>query len=483
MKRALALALCLLLMPMALAETWVVSYFSAEDYDSTELLIRDDGTVLIPPYTYSVLRTLTPNGTPEAQKRYSAMKPIQTDHAYTDEELWDLDSRDYVRVALLDADGRPLTGFDYYWFDWIEDVVVFATPEGFCGAMDANGHILVEPDYFDIVPNGEGGWLALGRDGDTEIRYDHYYPLLYIDPRGGVHETGFHVQYSGLNRVKDGLCPLRWVKEYDERCIFVDAEGAWAFEGAYDYIGDTLNGLSIVSPDGDGMMLIDDAGNDLTGIYESIEYQEVPGDVAFFAYRDDAFAIFDGHTGEVRRSNSYPGEAAVYAWTCGTGVIAVECDSETEFYAMSGALLFAQDSDNGIRAWYSRADSFPQRLAVSTGEWPYTTAHIVDLRGRVLCDDYPDLSPALWQDGQARFITENYEINDSGPFGQADIDWTTFRYGVCDGDGAEILPCRYQSLSVLSLDRYWVQQDTRCGLVDGEGRWLYAINDYQFLMD
>lgn len=483
MKRALALILCLMLLPAALAETWVVSYYNEENNDYSQFLIRDDGRVLVEPFTYCELYELTPDGTPDDQCRYAASERILMDRALSEEELWDLDQREYVRTALLDAKGRPLTGFDYYWLRWMDGVLVFVTPQGYCGAMDTDGNILVEAKYFDVVPNGEGGWLAMGRDGDTEVSYDHYYPVIYIDPRGREHETGFHAQYGGLDGdgFSDGYCPLRWVREFGDRCIYLTPDGAWAHEGAYDYIEAFHSGVAAVSIDGDGYVLIDETGNCLTEQYDYFEYVEYGGEAVYSANRSGAFAMFDASTGQVRRYNSYPGEDWVNAWSCGTGLIGVSVDGEVEVYALSGALMFCYDDAGYLSAWYREADSMPERFALNEGDWPYTTARLVDTRGREVGGEYQSMTPEIWRDGQARFLTESYGIKKNDGYDY--VDWETMRYGVCDGEGREILPCRYQTLQALSLDRYWVRQGSRSGLIDSNGNWLYTIDDYQFLLD
>ena len=71
MKRALALILCLLLLPaaMATAETYLIGYTNSDNYDSTDLLIRDDGTVLVEPFVYDGISRLTPEDWPEDRQR------------------------------------------------------------------------------------------------------------------------------------------------------------------------------------------------------------------------------------------------------------------------------------------------------------------------------------------------------------------------------------------------------------------------------
>ena len=46
-----------------------------------------------------------------------------------------------------------------------------------------------------------------------------------------------------------------------------------------------------------------------------------------------------------------------------------------------------------------------------------------------------------------------------------------------------LLDAVYDSIEVLSEDRFWVTQGGRAGMIDLDGRWYYAISDYEELMD
>ena len=491
MKRALALILCLLLLPaaMATAETYLIGYTNSDNYDSTDLLIRDDGTVLVEPFVYDGISRLTPEDWPEDRQRYSAMRILPLERAYTEEELWELDDAEYIRTALLDGSGRPLTGFDYYYLSWDEagGQIIFQLPDQRVGAMDADGNVLLPADYYGVYPNGEGGWLVLDRDGQTRRTYDHYYPIHYVDAQGNERDTGFTAQFGGIQGYSDGLCAVNWVPRFDDRAIYLDSEGRWAFEGAYDFVLEFHDGIAGADPDGEGYCLIDDAGNLLTEGYDNLHYQEYDGDAVYVASDYGRLAIFDARTGECRRAVEYPGEETwVYGYRLGPGLIGVYVSGQDdccEVYDLSGTLLFSVGGSYNLSGYYT-ADEMPARLIFAQGEWPDVYGRMVDLSDAGHGPYYSQVNGELWRDGEARAVVIDYVIvREEGSDDYDYIDWDHSFYGVCDGEGEEVLPAVYTSVEVLDLDRYWVRTGTRAGLIDGAGNWLYTINDYQFLMD
>ena len=155
MRKILASALCLLMLcASALAETYTVDVYGSEESPAYAILLSDDGTLLTPIQTCSSIYQLTPRGTPDAEKLFS-VTPVNVDIAYTpelaEELLYDMDS---IHVALMNGEGRLLTGFDYDGLDYVNGAVIFTLPDDarHCGAMDAAGNVIVEPVYAALRP-------------------------------------------------------------------------------------------------------------------------------------------------------------------------------------------------------------------------------------------------------------------------------------------------------------------------------------------
>ena len=150
MKRILALALCLMVLcPAALAETFSVYMYGMGEGPDYCMLIRDDGTPLTPAGAYNNIYAITPDDTPEAEKLYGAISN-EVGIAYTPEKAEEL-RYNFVdsSMALMNARGELLTGFDYSVLDYANGYVLFTLPgeEHLTGAMDARGHVLMEAEY------------------------------------------------------------------------------------------------------------------------------------------------------------------------------------------------------------------------------------------------------------------------------------------------------------------------------------------------
>ena len=70
---------------------------------------------------------------------------------------------------------------------------------------------------------------------------------------------------------------------------------------------------------------------------------------------------------------------------------------------------------------------------------------------------------------------------------QVDGEWQevddTSREGVIDENGASILDSVYDTIDILSMDRYWVRMGDDYALLDGSGSALVKLSNYSRLMD
>ena len=182
MKRLLSLLLICLILPTATAESWVVSYCKPDDYYSREYLVSDDGRILATPDQYSEIDKVAPNlyaVSPqylltEEEVRHLSHDPLTEEdysgrygpdfHPMAGYGEGDERSGFYVPMALMNGEGQLLTGYDYFFHDYIPDedagLLQFTSKAG-AGIMRADGTVLIFGPYDGgIVPDGRGGFLA-----------------------------------------------------------------------------------------------------------------------------------------------------------------------------------------------------------------------------------------------------------------------------------------------------------------------------------
>ena len=163
-------------------------------------------------------------------------------------------------------------------------------------------------------------------------------------------------------------------------------------------------------------------------------------------------------------------------------LIKVTTGDESFLYTLDGQLVRTLGEDEDISVSFNSSDGTVDRLIESSGPWPDTRARLIDMDGNAIGPDYREINGAIWRDGHGLFITQEYRIipDDEGEYM---VDWRSMRCGVCDEDGNEILPCVYDSVSVLGMDRFWVTRGSRTGMINREGRWYYTVNEYENLVD
>lgn len=480
MNRMLTCLLALLLLcPVALGEVYAVDYAGSDDAAGFGLLIRDDGTLLTPEGAYRYLGELTPDGTSEGERLYLATPSALPQEGVV---IDDYDERSCSRVALVGADGEALTGFDYFDLTLDPTGVVIGRrwPLG-ADALDRSGNVQFSGDYAALRPTGDGGWLALKPDGKAKDTYGNEvqrFAVLALDSDGAEHDTGFHVTDDNLSPFADGLCPVNGIQELQGRAAFLNPSGERALKRTFDYIGDVSGRLSVVW-DGEYCGLADiTKGYILKPVYDGISLEKG----VFIARRGNRLEVLDAATGEKRFSRRYEDTDYCYGWMFTKDILCVGSEFVRELCDMEGHVLVSYDQVLNINESYSICDGLPQRLVASVGEWPDGKDHLIDLDGAVMSRDWQMLSPAVWQDGHGRYVFTTYRVAKDDD-GDAYPLWYTYRYGVCDENGAVILDGTYLSVTVLGLDRYWVQAPDRTGMIDGAGHWYYTVNEYGMLMD
>ena len=490
MKRIWGILLCLCLLPVtASAETFAVSYDGIDDSTGYALMLDSDGTLLTGRDQYQNIFCIS-QGDCLSEKRLYAATPTMLAEAPAEipgssETAYD----EYYRLAMLDALGNQLTEFDYLnlTHDAQSGVVVFTLPNRRQGVMDENGNCLLEARYAAIVPNGEGGYLALAAPEAIALDEETEYPIIYIDSQGRCFKTGYHTQIYGLGSFSHGFCAVTQVSEYNGQTIYLDVEGTHCFDRSFTYGDSFYDNFAVVQEAEDGgYSLIDKNGACATSTsYDFIVSGFYNNSGVFIASCADSFAIYDSVTGALRFEETFKDAEYVNAWMENQGLLRVNAGNETMLYRLSdGECLMRFDESieiNGLHLLNS--NGIPERLVKSEGDWPQQESWLIDLEGNDVGPHFQTLSPAAWQDGMGRYIFGTFKVVVTGSDGTPTIDWNSMRYGVCDESGNILLEAHYSNVEALAMDRYWVRLGNRCGMVDSQGKWYFYIDDYESLVD
>ena len=481
MKRWLAILLCLLLSGAgAVAETYVVSGPVGEAASGDAMLVRDDGTVLTPRDTYWDITLLTPAGTPEAERLYRARRSAAERTPIL--PLWEDDAEEEPLAALMSAAGDPLTGFDYAELEYAgPDEIVYTLPGRWQGVMDASGDIRLFADYADIQPAGNGGYLAFDA-GDGPVDYGLKYPLLFVDAEGQTHDTGLHAGTDSLGAYVNGICAVSWIEEFGDGAAYFDDHGNLLFDAHFEEADDFKGHYAHVVVNGRHGLI------DREGQYRlEPEYDDISSDTSingpiFIATRGGRLSVFNADSGEALFEVEFDAED-VDAWMENEAMLRVYADDSVYLYGLDGECLMEMSRDSQIQCWFSHpCKGVPTRVIEVQEADLYSVSRLLDMEGKPVSGDFQGLMGAIWQDGRGLYITECYRMyrDRQGDYG---INWRTRRYGLCDQDGQTVLDAVYDNVTVLSMDRFWVTQGDRAGLIDAAGHWYCAISAYEQLMD
>lgn len=488
MKRFLALALCLLLAcPAAMAEVFPVSYYGAEESEGYALLLADDGTVLTPPQVYGNIYRLTPEGTPTEQRRYAA-EPITPNADIGDSDPCDLDYKAYNRVALMGPDGALLTGFDYWSLQWSNGMCRVSVPiasEACTGAIDPDGRLVVEPKYMDVEYMGDGRWLAIAYPTDEALPEDGglmVYPLVLLDENGVESDLAIHTTSPYLPADTGSLCPVESVQEFGGQAVYIDRDGRVCFGRSFEDASAFEGNCASVRVDDKAGLIGRDGAFLAEPEFDYIYHDGDDDGGVFIGHRGTELAVYDVLTGEERMRMDFAPADYAYASVFTPNLLWVYTDENQYVYSMDGTQLAAFETEEGADIQYTRCTDAAPRLVRTTGEWPYSEARLIDLEGNPVGGVYQGINESLWSGTEGRYAINAYEVTEKN--GEPTIDWRTWRNGVIDENGEIVLEPRYTGyIQALSTDRFWVSTNERTGMVDENGDWLYAIDDYASLMD
>ena len=481
MRRMLALLICLMLSAgAASAETFAVSHYISEEYRSIALLIRDDGTPLTPTDTYQTIFEITPKDTPDEDRLFAA-SPARLEGNVDIDALLHGNSMFGYYWALVDAGGRQLTGFEYSSLEYESPgTVLFMQSNECCGAMDASGQILIPAEYTALHAT-DSGWLALDAGG-REVHFGDSIPLVFLGKDGAKQETGLHSAWYGLSEVSDGICALNAVSEYGGRGVYLDEFGRVLFGKSFETAGAFQGNLAVIQEDGLQGLIDRDGRIVVAPTYETVFVESTPDGYVYLLCDGGHLTALNGEDGSVRFEKHFDDDH-LSIWMPNSCSFAVTAGDVFHFFDLNGTELASIREDENIDFYYSGfCSDTPGRMIRQYGEWPFSTARLVDLDGREIGDAFQSLNGLSWKDGCGLYQVARYRVRRDST-GEFVTDWRRWRYGLCDQDGRMLLDAVYDSIEVLSENRFWVTQGGRAGMIDLDGRWYYAISDYEELMD
>ena len=356
---------------------------------------------------------------------------------------------------LYDAAGVPVGEAVFGMIDDAGDALVYRVGRRY-GAMDADGAVLLEPEWTQLTPDGAGGWLAL--DGDPLD--DSADEILHIDAAGEVRRSGVYTA-SGLLPVRCGCMPYRTAEGLWGA---VDASGRVAVNPAWHALGGYEDGLAkATGPDGTGV--IDVNGRVVVAtVYRWLERS--PAMIA--ALGANGLDVYAPDGGE--RLFSLPG-GDVDVCLAG-GMLAVSDDTGTRLYDAEGKMLY--EGGPGV----TFAEGCMGQLIACDGAWGEACQWLMNPDGSAASARVQQLLPLsgeryafLELDGTEYYSAELGRI-------QTSWDYAHMRYGLMDSLGNILIPTRFREIRSLGGDRLLLLSEGETVLSDMDGtalkRWVTA---------
>lgn len=353
---------------------------------------------------------------------------------------------------LYDAEGKPLGQTRFSMIDDAGDCLIYRSG-GLFGAMDASGNGLLPAAWTQLVPNGEGGLLAL--DGDPlDDRPDG---IICIDPDGEALPTGVSTA-SGLSRVLHGRMPYM---DPEGRYGATDARGKAVIRPVWRAMSPFEGGVAKVYGDG-GAGLIDRDGRELLPpVHRWLERSAA----LLAAAREDRVEVY-GPDGR-QRLFAVEGEALEAALV--GDALCVSCDDWTRLYGADGRVI----TEAGPGAVF--ASGVGGQYIVADGAWGEPCQRLIDPDGSPASGGFQRLLPLCA--GRYAFMqmpgTEYY----SEDLGGIATSWRyeKARWGIVDAAGGIILPARYLEIRAVGEDRLLLRDGDGAYLTDRDGNVIRAF--------
>ncbi len=411
----------------------------AVNFEDTAALIDENGAEIVAPGAYDFIFALGGDGA-----LFSGGSDVEGEYFY----------------ALLNGEGERLTQQAYDMFSQDGDVVIFSQ-DGRYGAMRADGQVLFEAAYTQLVSNGEGGFLGLTTDC-----FDEEPDGLYsIDAQGNQTATGVRT-LGALGRFEGGLMPL--ISAENNLYGYVDASGQWAVRPQFVFAG-TFIGERALASLSTGYGLIDRTGNwVLTPKYVSLTYDDAS--LALAVETGGAAVGFDPVTcAEKFRIDDASGFVSVY-----DGLLQVYDVDAVRLYDYEGNLIHTAP------AGASYAAGLNGQYILTDGPWGAACCRLLNGDGTLSEQAWQSLFPLFAVDGTAYYGIMRFDASAeySETLNEETYTWDTdsVRYGVVNGAGETVLEAEYEELYAISDGRLFARRGGAQGVMDVSGNWIYQLD-------
>jgi hypothetical protein len=382
-------------------------------------------------------------------------------------------SNQSLRYGLIDFIGNPITAFAYSSIEYAGNDRFFVSQPGKMGVIDAEGRVIVPAEYADIISNGDGGYLAV-----REYAYSgNPQGLYYLDENGAESATGAKVtSYIRPYGPVHGLIPAM---DPADRWGYLDSLGHWSIDPQYNWCDAFNNGYAIASVDS-GVGIINAQGNwVLTPKYNYITAGYTIAGAPFIAGLDDnlirALSAEDFSTIAEAKGDSWSNGFAI-----DDDLLSMITDKGADLYDFKGNLLFSLNAEECVSCWFSGG-----YIMVYNKDY-YVTLYERD--GTRVSGPHQSVSYIDGTDGL--FVFSKYKERKI-EYGQNEDDYwyyyapiqSTFRSGIMDYMGNEIVKPKYDRIYQLSGDRLIAETPEYLSLIDTRGTVIKQFAVYSGLID
>lgn len=366
-----------------------------------------------------------------------------------------LDVENGRRYGLCDDSGALLTEIAYEMLAEMDGVILYRQ-NGLYGAMNSDGEVLLDAAYTQLVPGGDGCFLALTTDPND----DSADLIWLVNPEEDEPQsTGIRTD-NGLQRIAEDRMPFRTPDTERYGCL--NGAGELALKAAFDYVDGFVNGSARASTDGGRFGVIDAAGTwRIAAEYDFLERGN--GIFVGLAGRERCVVYDESSFEELFRLEGVNLRVAAV----GSRTILVD-DSGMRIYSEAGRLLL----EAGGSATVSRGAG--DQLILYDGDWGEKCASIIDANGAVFERKDQYLLP-LDEDRYA-FMTMNVASYYSEALGSIrySCDYDSIRFGMMNASGEEILPAEALEIRRLAARRYLTVAEDGLRVVDENGETLWS---------
>lgn len=348
--------------------------------------------------------------------------------------------------ALYDASGKRLGELRFAMICDMGDALIYRQ-DGLYGAMDADGGVILTPQYSQLVSNGDGGFLATSGDADRRgLR-----KVLYVEPGSAARSTG--VLASGeLLPLRDGRMPYRGANG-SYGCL--DSRGRRVIPCKYDWIGAFDGGAAIA------------ASNEQYGLMDVMGEWLLQPDYIWMRRGVNMVAAMtnDGRidvvTPEGRRLYTIR-TSALEASVVGNCVVVRE-ENATSVYNIKGRCIY------GTSRTIALVPGMDGQLIASEGPWGAEAEYLLNPDGTYVGPRRQHILP-LCANRYAFCVMEGVEYySDELHSLQTTWNYDGMRWGMMDGTGKMVLPPEYLEIRAVGENRLLLVRDEGAVFADVDG--------------